>query len=539
MDPQVSDELISAYFDGEVTPEQRAAVERLLAESDDAQRELNETARLSALLHSFPREAAPVDLVENVRRQTSQMAIPSTGPTNVSAPPSRWLEWKSALISAVITMAACLIVGIGINLPQSSQVAGINPQEMPAPMAMAPAPTPGAKSAALPPAAAEMHVASDAQRHLQVNERMSAPMAMKQVEPSRVAADAPIDGVAQRAVVAEKAAMKRQGFDPAPAATNATPQPEAPIAAAAGPAAMKDAQQIDSAQLGLSNEDVLNGLREGKVFALVPQPADPSSNVPVVYLTVVDINRGIEKVQVLLKKHSIEPRSVNDEGAGGESLVMFYVVARGDQLAETIKDVELHKDLFSGWTWQQPLQLASNDDTRDNARKADRADGAVDKVPQKPGLVKEAEPMEAQRVAAAYVARNGLNNPTNNPGFGGGAGNRDGGVESLGSAKSRDTKAGNMASRARSAPYDEQTSQGYDFLRLKNNPTLAGEPNYNPLRAENLQIRRGAGNAAKSEAREENDANRSLRVLFVLHPQNEAGQTPNAGAPAPAKSDQD
>src|SRR5882672_63641 len=102
MNPQPPNELISAYFDGEVTPEERAAVELLLGESEDAQRELNETARLSALLHSFPRESAPVDLIGNVLQQTNQIVLPTPV---VAAPPSRHVgrEWKAALISAATT----------------------------------------------------------------------------------------------------------------------------------------------------------------------------------------------------------------------------------------------------------------------------------------------------------------------------------------------------------------------------------------------------------------------------------------------------
>ena len=70
MNPQVpvSDELLSAYFDGEASPEERAAVEQLLDGSVASRRELDEIAQLSALLHSFPREAAPVELASHIQR---------------------------------------------------------------------------------------------------------------------------------------------------------------------------------------------------------------------------------------------------------------------------------------------------------------------------------------------------------------------------------------------------------------------------------------------------------------------------------------
>src|SRR4051794_31945688 len=105
MNPQVPDELISAYFDGETSPEERAVVERLLANSEDAQRELSETARLSALLHSFPRETAPGELVGNVLRQTEQMALPMQQVTVSTTRPVRsvWRDWTAGFVGAAIS----------------------------------------------------------------------------------------------------------------------------------------------------------------------------------------------------------------------------------------------------------------------------------------------------------------------------------------------------------------------------------------------------------------------------------------------------
>ena len=118
MNPQSSDELISAYFDGEVSPEERAAVERLLSESEDAQRELNETSRLSALLHSFPRESAPADLVGNVLQQTSQLELPRAAPIRSSR--NVWREWRAALISAVSTAAVLIVIWNIFDVPNEA-----------------------------------------------------------------------------------------------------------------------------------------------------------------------------------------------------------------------------------------------------------------------------------------------------------------------------------------------------------------------------------------------------------------------------------
>ncbi len=59
MSSHFSDEQISSYFDGEVTPEERAEIERLLETSLEARREFDDYKRLSALLKDLPVESAP------------------------------------------------------------------------------------------------------------------------------------------------------------------------------------------------------------------------------------------------------------------------------------------------------------------------------------------------------------------------------------------------------------------------------------------------------------------------------------------------
>ncbi|MBC8113546.1 MAG: zf-HC2 domain-containing protein, partial [Candidatus Saccharimonas sp.] len=109
MNPPVPNELISAYFDGEASPEERAAVESLLDGSTVTRRELDEISQLSALLHSFPRESAPAELVANVRRQTDQLPLVAQAVPVVSAR-SRRREWTAAALGAVVTAAALMLM---------------------------------------------------------------------------------------------------------------------------------------------------------------------------------------------------------------------------------------------------------------------------------------------------------------------------------------------------------------------------------------------------------------------------------------------
>ena len=59
MNERSSEDLISAYLDGELTPSEREAVERLLETSAEARQELEAYQALSGLLHELPRQRAP------------------------------------------------------------------------------------------------------------------------------------------------------------------------------------------------------------------------------------------------------------------------------------------------------------------------------------------------------------------------------------------------------------------------------------------------------------------------------------------------
>ena len=120
MNPQVPDELLSAYFDGEASPEERAVVEQLLDGSVASRRELDEIAQLSALLHSFPREAAPVELASRVQRETDQLPLAEQQPV-ASVAPVRSLrrEWMAACLGAVATAAALLLMVNLVDRPAS------------------------------------------------------------------------------------------------------------------------------------------------------------------------------------------------------------------------------------------------------------------------------------------------------------------------------------------------------------------------------------------------------------------------------------
>lgn len=97
------DELLSASHDGELSETERAAVERLLAESPAAREMLDDFRELSTLLQSLPRPLAPATLCRSVllRLETSRSSAPP-------APLPRrrsWLRWGASLVAAALLVA--------------------------------------------------------------------------------------------------------------------------------------------------------------------------------------------------------------------------------------------------------------------------------------------------------------------------------------------------------------------------------------------------------------------------------------------------
>ena len=552
MNPQGPDELISAYFDGEVSPDERSEVERLLTGNDDAQRELNETARLSALLHSFPREAAPVELAANVLRQTNQIPLaaqPSKVATANTTTRTVWRDWKAGFAGAAMTaVAMCLVVVL--NSSQTNEHAQTVATGLHVEMPSAPAPpTAGAKPG-------DGLVAMDDR----------ATISQEAAQPFGAALDSTKDVAAKQASTVPapmvmsrgRGLLERKASGPSAMAEMASDASVAPRPAI--PPSLSDTPALGLNGPGLSNDDFVKGLREGKVYVVVPQPADPNSNVAVVYFEVVDIDRSAEQMQVLLKKNSIEPRSSNkDSQPMGDDFVVIYTVADGDKLAKTLKDVDQHRDLFLNWTAQAPLQLAAvAEQAAQQPQKKDLAGGGAsgDKEKQSEKPAGPAEPNgdmpEVQIVLDAYAQRNGFANPAlsnsiTNPN--GQYGSNREMAENLkrqqiaNSAVEKSKSDSNLRSGSPTANQGQltqlaRTEAGYDYVRLNNsmvvnNGTAPGQANttqVNPIRMEQASRQLAFRNTTKMA---NNDANnRALRMLFVLHPQSDGAQIPAAAAPA-------
>lgn len=442
MNPQSPNELISAYFDGEVTPEERAAVERLLIDSEESQRELNETARLSALLHSFPRESAPVDLVGNVQQQTGRLPLPvrvvATVPPQIAPSRNAWREWRAALISAVSTAAVLIVFWNLFDVPKPME----HPLASHAPLLRDGLEGP-AISAKLGPVPLNGPLASNGQMRDQTTiagfanpngaEAESAKAfgamadsALADATPAEAQSVVPLQGKAPSIAAADADTAEEPLTRKKIAATaQAAQAPGAPVAELA--ATSQTGLEIPLDQLSfdglnpdltLPNGDFLNGLKAGAILKYTPRPADPLNNVAVVDLEVVDVDRGLAEIQVVLQKHSIRQFVEGDDARTKreakeknlDELVVIWAVAPGEQLANALQDVNRHPDLFPKWSSAPPLQIAMNstsevsDKGKADARKESDAKQSPTAVPQEPAD----ELAESQLALQALANRNSI-----------------------------------------------------------------------------------------------------------------------------------
>jgi hypothetical protein len=107
-------ELISAYLDGEVSPDERTEAERLLEASADLRRDLDDFSRLSELLRALPRESAPPEVAAAIQSRSDEKSL--LVPEPVVPRRSLRRELIASLAGAAVTAAAWLLT---VRLPDA------------------------------------------------------------------------------------------------------------------------------------------------------------------------------------------------------------------------------------------------------------------------------------------------------------------------------------------------------------------------------------------------------------------------------------
>lgn len=579
MNPQVPNELISAYFDGEASPEERAVVESLLDESTATRRELDEIAQLSALLHSFPRESAPAELVANVQRQTDQMPLVALAPLPVAARSLR-REWTAAALGAIVTAAALMLMVNFADRSGSRVLARKNYSES----AIAQTDGDGTRDRRLMAPALADNSAATGNRPLA--EKSSGVGIGGEGAMGPVTAPLPTQSAAPKATVS----MSKSGAAPAPDDDAAPRRAVEPFVETQQYRNIASNSTLLDNTITLTNGDFVNGLKMGQVQQFVLQAADPESNVAVVDLEVLDIERGADQVQVLLSRHSIRPRlpgQMSDRDkqnfvklreqskAGSNEIIAVYTYGPGEKLAKTLEDMAQHPDVFLSWSSQPPVQLPSSEELEkrnsDLAAAKDAATPADQPTPSKQLAAQRKEPTaeddmdsEAELALNVLLARGGYANSglanfsdatvKNGPQEQAGGGKPFSSAAAGTDPTSRDPKAQRTESknappaavRAQSMPSiaKKGADQKQDSvarkelaprsayqrtLRVSNDAPISAEPALPLTRSQGQNLDRGMNTNRRYSANvgqqpadvnvnSRVDANQAVKVLFVLHP---------------------
>ncbi len=109
-------ELIGAYLDGELTAEERARVERLLAESPECRQLLDDLRAVRESLQSLPRLTLEADFSDKVLREaerrmlTAAPGMTDSAPRRAEPPAARQRTWRLVIVSGLAVAAALVVM---------------------------------------------------------------------------------------------------------------------------------------------------------------------------------------------------------------------------------------------------------------------------------------------------------------------------------------------------------------------------------------------------------------------------------------------
>lgn len=116
-----SNDLISAFHDGELAEQEREAAEQLLEESADSRAELEDYRALSELLRELPAASPLEGLRGDVMRQVERVKSAAPAASPASRPQRRW-GVRIAIVASTLTAAAALLVLLASPIREKSGV---------------------------------------------------------------------------------------------------------------------------------------------------------------------------------------------------------------------------------------------------------------------------------------------------------------------------------------------------------------------------------------------------------------------------------
>lgn len=335
----VSDEVLSAYLDGELSAAQATKVERWLANTPAARMRLAEFRRISGWMQSLPRGELPPEFASQVLQEAERrMLFPAATPGPVSWRRFRW--WTLSVIAPVAATAALLILSFQLLIPK-------------------PAPEPAL-----------------AARH-------NAPLAPEasRIEDATVRKEAADAGLPALAVSASSPTLNYEGAprDGSPASVKVVEVPS-PVVVAGESTESSAVDEIEAL-----STDVLSPAQVGTLLARIHE-INERGQMAVIRLLVLDRLQGMEFVQVVLDGQQIprdqaagiaankepgENKSGNspaaptvaepDDAKSISQSEALFVVADSEKFGAFLEALRMRQDRVAHWKLVEPIDLARLD----------------------------------------------------------------------------------------------------------------------------------------------------------------------------------
>lgn len=300
------EELLSAYLDGEVTPEEKLSVQQLLEEKPELQERLSELSEISQNVRELPRESAPNDFAQSILDNLEPQVARKPASSQI-APAKRSLirQWSSSLVA----VAVLFVVGMFL----------VNQQKQ-----------------------------NDKTSIGQVGSHSTQPSQ----EMSMATAEGELEEIAflkQDTSHSEKASGSLGLEDSEMSDQNSLALSAPPFAAADNYEDTSEAEAIQSPKVvSLDRQTIqkhLNSLSESPAVGEELSILVSSGDAPIlVDFTVVDIQKSLGNLQVLLKNHSVEQIELEDQTAAknfgsNEKLVAVYLNLEEPDLENVLNQV--------------------------------------------------------------------------------------------------------------------------------------------------------------------------------------------------------
>jgi hypothetical protein len=348
MNEKFSNELISALFDGEVSPDERAEAQRQIASSSETRREFQEIQSLSKLLQDMSHDAAPNGFrAEVLQAAQRKMLLAETGPVGMPHSERRSPNRLWQGVVALVAMAAVLFVAVWL-FDASEPAGGPNNQHI--------------------------AVMSDqAEKDAESEFRLSEPSA------------APASRTRSQVDFAEKQPRKSATMF----AEKLEAKPGADAAVQPNVGELASTRNAPNFGLILNSKDELKNARIGQIIKALETSG---GQVAVVKLTVIDRRAGLRNLQVLLSRHRIpKTQSDRDEAQHGKAasenaehenakplqpesnrLVAVYVEAPSEQLASVLLELK-QAEQFRKLHVERSVELSRLDAYSENVPTAPKA----------------------------------------------------------------------------------------------------------------------------------------------------------------------